>query len=378
MATDRATPLMPVAAGRIQAPPVDRFPKYPVSWYLFCTANEIRRGPVSKNFLGRRLVAYRTSAGQVVVMDARCSHLGADLGQGRVIGEAIQCPFHHWEYGPDGHCRRIPAQADIPAFARQRCYPAVERHGLVFIFNGRQPLFPLPFFPECRPDDLVPAKPFGTELDCPWYLVSANAHDLQHFRAAHDRRLQGNPVADTPHPYARRASGTFTIVGRSLRDRLTRRFAGDAVTLSFVDWCGTLGFTTATFHRTVSYGLVSVVPTESGGTQVAVIVFIRRANNRLARVLFDPIQLAVRRYFIMKFLAEDAALLDGVRYNPGGLIECDRHMAEYFDWLGKVTHGQPRSTADAADGGEFVAGQHDSQFVSAIRCHSPCSEEHKP
>jgi nitrite reductase/ring-hydroxylating ferredoxin subunit len=341
---------MPDEAARIEAPPADRLPKYPVSWYLFGTAGEIRRGPISKSFLGRRLVAYRTVTGKAVVMDARCSHLGADLGKGCVVGEAIQCPFHHWEYDPDGHCRRIPSQAEVPDFARQHSYPVVESHGLLFVFNARKPLFPLPFFPECRPQDLIPAKPFGVELDCPWYMVSANAHDLQHFLATHDRQLQDRPVVDFSHPYACSSSATFAVVGRSWRDRLTRCVAGEAVKLSFVEWCGTLGFTTARFRRTVSYGLVALVPTESGGARVSVIVYARKAKNRLAHALFDRIQLAVRRYLIMRFLAEDAAFMDGVRYNPRGLIECDRHMAEYFEWLSQVTHGQPRSAVDELGG----------------------------
>ena len=188
----------------LQPPARDAFPAFPVSWYLFGNSDEVRRGPVSRALLGRRLVAYRTESGRVVVLDARCSHLGADLGKGRVVGEALQCPFHHWEYGPDGCCTHIPAQADVPVFAQQACYPIVERHGYVFFFNGPKPLFDLPFFPDCRPEDFGSARPFGTVLDCPWYMVPANAFDLQHFRAAHDRQLISEPAIECPAPFARR------------------------------------------------------------------------------------------------------------------------------------------------------------------------------
>ena len=116
-----------------RAPAADRFPAYPVGWYLFGNSGELARGPVTKPFLGRRLVAYRAASGGVVVMDARCSHLGSDLGLGRVVGDSIECPFHAWVYGPDGRCRHIPAVADgvgaeagIPAFACQTVYPAQE------------------------------------------------------------------------------------------------------------------------------------------------------------------------------------------------------------------------------------------------------------
>src|SRR5579859_6438769 len=126
----------------MHAPPAARrFAAYPATWYLFGAARELRRGPVSREMLGRRLVAFRTASGRLCVMDARCAHLGADLGLGDVAGETIRCPFHHWEYGADGQCVHIPGNAEVvPALARQAVYPALERHGYIFFFNAREPL----------------------------------------------------------------------------------------------------------------------------------------------------------------------------------------------------------------------------------------------
>jgi phenylpropionate dioxygenase-like ring-hydroxylating dioxygenase large terminal subunit len=275
-------------------------------------------------------------------MDGKCSHLGTDLGAGTIVGEGIRCPFHDWTYGPDGRCTSIPAQSYIPASARQACYPAEERHGMIFfIFNGSRPLFPLPFFPNCEPEELAPSRPFGTVLDCPWYMAGANAFDLQHFRAAHDRRLDGDPITDRPHPFAFRASGRFKVAGNSLQDRLTRRLAGDAVTLGIVDWCGSLSFASAEFRRTSSYGLVAREPLDGGRVRVDVIVFGRRSRRRWQQWLWDPVHLAVRRQFIKQFLTADAIRLNGVRYNPSGLIDADRDMAEYLAWVARVSHGKP-------------------------------------
>jgi hypothetical protein len=213
---------------------------------------------------------------------------------------------------------------------------------MIFVFNGNRPLFPLPFFPGCVPDELIPSRPFGTVLDCPWYMAGANAFDLQHFRAAHDRRLQGNPIVDRPFPYAFRASGTFSVAGNTLQDRLTRLFAGDVVTLGITDWCGSLSFATAEFRRTSTYGLVAREPLTNGRVRVDVIVFARRSANRLANSIWDPLHLAIRRHFIKKFLTADAIRLNGVRYNPAALIDADRDMAEYFCWLATVADGRPQ------------------------------------
>ncbi len=309
---------------------------YPASWYPFCTSRQLRGKPISKRILGRQLVAFRTASARVAVMDARCVHMGADLGRGRMVGESIQCPFHNWEYGLDGHCVHIPATAAIPHFARQVCYPVKERHGCIFFFNGPKPLFPLPFFFGCEPKDLVQAKPYTAMLDCPWYMVGANAVDLQHFKAAHDRRLKGSPAVDFPATFAHRTSSMFSVSGVSLADRLTRCFAGDEVTIESTDWAGTLMLVRATFGRTRSYGMLASLPLDAQRTLVQVTVFVRRSINRLRQTLFDPINAWLRRLFIKKFLQADVECMAGIRYNPHTLIEIDRHMSQYFQWLGSL------------------------------------------
>jgi phenylpropionate dioxygenase-like ring-hydroxylating dioxygenase large terminal subunit len=321
------------------APSASEFPAFPVSWYLFCNATEISRKPISKPFLGKQLVGYRTSGGQAVVMDGHCSHLGSDLGQGCVRGDNIKCPFHDWEYGPDGQCIRIPAQSEIPVFAKQVTYPTQEQNGLIFVYNGADPAFPLPFFPECDPAELIPATPFGADLDCPWYMAGANAFDLQHFLASHDRKLKGTPTVRRPSRHSFHSSGTFDVTGDSIRDRLTRRIAGDEVTLALTDWCGSLSFATATFAQTKSYGMVAREPLPEGGVRVQVIVFVRRSQSLIRRAFGDSIRLAIRRYFIRKFLAEDAIRLQGVRYNPRTFIDSDGEMVRYFRFLADVSGG---------------------------------------
>ena len=322
------------------APPADCFPVFPKSWYLFCRSSDVGRRPFSKAFLGQNLVAYRTTRGKAVVLDAKCSHLGSDLGAGELVGDNIKCPFHDWEYGSNGRCTRIPAQSNVPEFAQQACFPVEERNGLVFIFNDEVPLFPLPYFANCQPEELRPSRPFGTILDCPWYVSGANAFDLQHFRAAHDRRLVSDPVTDQPSPYSFRALGIFAVEGHSIQDCITRKFAGDQVSLGITDWCGSLSFATAEFARTSTYGLVAREPLADGRVHVQVIVFARHSKSRMARLLYDPLQMEVRRYFIKTFLTADAIRLNGVRYAPERLIQADQDMIEYYQWLAKTCQGQ--------------------------------------
>lgn len=327
-------------------PSPDHFAPHPVSWHYFGALAEMRAGPMAKEVFGQRLVAFRTANGQVSVLDARCCHLGTDLGRGSVVGESIQCPYHHWEFGADGVCTHIPAGGDIPAFARQRRYPAEERHGHLFVFNGREPLFPLPFYDGEEPENLICSGSVEVVLECPWYLIGANAFDLQHFRAAHDRELLCEPEIDCPTAFSRRATARFVVSGHSLQDRFTRLFAGREVTLSITDYCGNFLLATASFRRACSFGLVMTDALGGGRVRVRVMVMKQRSRNPLLRLLYDRLSVEVRKLLIRNFLAADADRLAGVRYNPGRLIPADRHLAEYFQWLAPVSNGRAPATGN--------------------------------
>ncbi len=318
---------------RPQAPPATRFAAYPASWYLFGRASDVGEKPLPKRMLGRDLVAYRPASGRVAVLDARCSHLGANLGYGRVSGELLECPFHNWKYGPDGRCADIPGSAHIPAFARQVSYPVVERHGYLFVFNGAEALFPLPFFIDGDPADYTAGKVFRFTGDCPWYVTTAHGFDLQHFDAVHDRRLLAPPEIDCPSPFARRNRYRAEVLGRTRTDRLLKAVAGSTVNASITTWGGTFVVITADFDRAQSRFLIATQPLENGHTLCEGIVFAKRRGNAAARVLIEPVILALRRFFTHGYLEDETNKLRQTRYNPSSLIEADREMAEYFQWL---------------------------------------------
>jgi nitrite reductase/ring-hydroxylating ferredoxin subunit len=335
-----------------QAPPAEAFPAYPASWYLFGESRELRRGPLSRRILGRQLVAFRTGSGRLAVMDGNCAHLGADLGFGDVVGETIRCPFHHWRYGCDGVCASIPGQAQ-PA-ARLRTYPAVERHGYVFFFNGREPLFPLPFLLDEDPADYAVSEVFRYVADCTWYMNSAHAFDLQHFAAVHDRELLAAPVIDCPAPYARRNSYLAKVVGDTAFDRILKMTAGATVKTTLTIWGGTFAVITADFERVRSGFFMAMEPLEDGRTMCHGIVCARRS-------LLAPLQLRLRRLFTFGYLKEEASRLRATRYNPGSLGPNDQDMIDFFHWVAALPQEGDhedivRSPVPAVPGNCFSAG----------------------
>lgn len=325
-----ATPAAPPAASA--------FPAHPASWYLFCHETDLSNGPLTKRILGRDLVAFRTATGRCAVLDARCSHLGADLGCGEVVGETIQCPFHHWRFGVHGRCEFIPTQPDIPAFARQSGYPVVVRHGYVFFFNGASPLFPLPFFEGENPEDFAAGKMFSYLADASWFMVAGQGFDRQHFESVHDRRLLRPPEVSCPGPFVRRNQYHAEIIGESWRDRVLCLLVGRTVTLTVHNWGGTFYVVKAEFPRACSRFLVSFRPLDDGRTHFDVIVFARRG--------LAEIGLAARRWFTREHLGAEAGQIRNTLYRPARFIAADADLVECFQWLAALPQRMPDMPED--------------------------------
>jgi nitrite reductase/ring-hydroxylating ferredoxin subunit len=321
----------------LRAPAPDQFPTFPASWYLFGPVRELRRGPVSKTLLGRRLVAFRTSSGKLVVLDGRCTHMGADLGNGCVVGEEIQCPYHSWRFTPDGRCSATPYTEPPPRSHLLRSYPVVERGGLLFFFNGERPLFPLPFFPDADPAQFVAARPLRYDADGPWYMVMANSFDVQHFHGVHARELVGEPVIDCPHEWARRIRVTFRVAGNSVADRLLRWFVGEYVQVSMTNWGGPVIVVTADFRRTRSWLTIFTDPVDRDRCYLNILPHVKRGS---LGPLFRALSLLVRRQFTHHFIADEIRTLAGIRYLPEGLAPADRPMIEFFRWLVQLPQHQ--------------------------------------
>jgi phenylpropionate dioxygenase-like ring-hydroxylating dioxygenase large terminal subunit len=122
------------------------------SWFVVCLSTDVKRGEaIGRGFLDGRVAIYRGENGKVQVLSAYCPHLGADVSNGFVVGNNLQCPFHFWEYDAAGRCVKTAIGDKPPPKACLFRFPTVERWGLVWAFNGREPLWDLPDLP--YPDD---------------------------------------------------------------------------------------------------------------------------------------------------------------------------------------------------------------------------------
>jgi len=121
----------------------------PTGWFQIGWSDELRPGDVTPmRYFGQDLVAYRAESGRLVVLNAYCEHLGAHLGHGgSVAGEDIKCPFHGWQWGPEGRNTCIPYQERTNRVRRIGTWSTAERDGIMYIWHdaeGRDPLYEVP------------------------------------------------------------------------------------------------------------------------------------------------------------------------------------------------------------------------------------------
>jgi 3-ketosteroid 9alpha-monooxygenase subunit A len=168
----------------------------PTGWFQVAWSDEIGAGQVRPmKYFGRELIAWRAQSGRLTVMDAYCEHLGAHLGfGGHVDGEALQCPFHGWQWSHEGRNTCIPYQDRPNRGRRIRVFPTVERNESVYIWHdvgGREPYFDVPdvflsFGDGVGPADYYPRQRLhrpGLQLH-PQYVLE-NGVDFAHFKFVH-------------------------------------------------------------------------------------------------------------------------------------------------------------------------------------------------
>ena len=171
----------------------------PTGWFQIGWSTDIQVGDVKPlRYFGHDLVAYRTESGRLVVLNAYCEHLGAHMGHGgTVAGDDIRCPFHGWQWSPEGRNTCIPYQKATNRVRRIGTWSTAERDGIIYLWHdaeGRDPQYDVPsifdLFPSCGTADdyheLGEAGRFQSdELPIHPQYAAENGVDFAHFKYVH-------------------------------------------------------------------------------------------------------------------------------------------------------------------------------------------------
>jgi len=161
-------------------------------WYVAASVPEIGRKPFRRIIMNEPVVMYRTGDGTPVALEDRCPHRRLPLSMGKLVSDdVLQCHYHGLRFDRTGACVRVPGQDIIPATARVKSYPLVERYKWLWIWMGD----PAQADPAKIPDYHWFDDPnWGAVQDylhaqCNWQYINDNLLDLTHLAFVHETTI---------------------------------------------------------------------------------------------------------------------------------------------------------------------------------------------
>jgi 3-ketosteroid 9alpha-monooxygenase subunit A len=167
---------------------------FPNGWFVAAFSDELAPGGVQPiRYFATDMVLFRTEAGDAVILDAHCPHMGAHLGYDSVVKDGcIECPFHAWVFDNNGVCTHIPYQQEIPRKARLRAWHVAERNGMIFVWHHREGAAPSWQIPELVEHGAQGWTTWGhSRMDIKTHPkeIIENVADKQHFPRVHRTHL---------------------------------------------------------------------------------------------------------------------------------------------------------------------------------------------
>lgn len=251
---------------------------YPDAWYALAASRDLAPGEVQAHTLcGEEVVLYRTESGVVHASQAHCPHLGAHLGRGGVVvGENLRCPFHGFEFGKDGSCRKAYGKSTKTGRGRLKQLQVLDRNGWILVWSGQSE-------PGWAPEaldmaDWSPVHVHDWTLTSHPQEISENSVDVGYFTAVHGfSKVQELEAAHTKGPllqatYAMERPNPFHRRLAPIRTTFTARVWG-------------LGYSQVDIH-VKNYDLrtrLFVLPQPIEGNQVRLRVAMSTLDLRLSR-----------------------------------------------------------------------------------------------
>ena len=304
---------------------------YTQSWFPLALSSDVPvGGRVGRDFLGGRVVIFRGEDGVARVMSAYCPHLGADLSVGQVVGNNIQCAFHRWEFDAEGWVARTGVGDKAPNWACLYPFPVLERYGLIWAFNGDEPLFDMIEFEYPDADLLAHAFEIGV-YKCDGWVFAANTPDIQHSRSVHMLQFQG----PEPHETMEWSDYGFRMKLQAIHQQGEK-----------LEWVAGIQGSSIFFQQGLIddwwIGVVSGFSCPRPGEHVVfTTVLVKKGDgtpegDRLAREHLD-----YGVALLDRTAAEDKDVLNTIHYAPGALTRADRSLVRYLDLIRNFPRANP-------------------------------------
>ncbi|RJF69408.1 aromatic ring-hydroxylating dioxygenase subunit alpha [Rhodopseudomonas palustris] len=166
-------------------------------WYVAARSEELGRSLLARRILNEPVLLYRTGAGEAVAIEDRCCHRNVPLSIGKLVNDDVQCGYHGLVFDRAGRCISMPGQEKIPAAARIKSFPLIERWQMVWIWMGDPALADEARLPDFSIIDREGWAAVGARVDVKAnYLYGVdNLLDLSHLSYVHGRTIGTLDVA---------------------------------------------------------------------------------------------------------------------------------------------------------------------------------------
>jgi phenylpropionate dioxygenase-like ring-hydroxylating dioxygenase large terminal subunit len=319
----------------VRMPGTDPRPPFPRGWFQVCLVSDLEPATLlERTWVGEQVVAFRTESGEVGLVSAYCPHLGANLGRGgRVVDEALRCPFHSLRWAVDGTCVGSEYPGDPSYPVRTRAFPTIERFGFVFAWydpHGDEPTFDIP---DLDMDGWTDVTVTTIPIDAHVETVHENGVDTVHFGIVH-----GFPLSDTG--YEERGT-SFHSEFRFATPNFLREGPPEITTFFDTDTYG-LGYAHS-LNTAEDVGLryrvlLLTTPTTMGSIDFTIATTVQRptSGDRIAGVDVDEVADFMHRGAVGG-VRQDIPIWEGLRHvdhprlvKGDGPIPRFRHWAEQF------------------------------------------------
>jgi phenylpropionate dioxygenase-like ring-hydroxylating dioxygenase large terminal subunit len=257
--------------------------------------------------------------------------MGSDLSVGCVVGNDLQCAFHHWQYGPDGRCTVIPTGDRIPRAARVFSYPTVERYEIIWVFLGEEPLYEAPRFPGDMDESTLVFRTFEAAYNVPLqvdpWVFTSNVFDLVHNRVVHGIQIEDPEIEwITPYVCAFQWEMVFKERAQGTWQTDIRVFGTNAV--------GNVGIR----DGRLKLQLVGSAPMGSQGTRT---FFALATDNSPGGQEYLEEQEALHT----RLINEDLPILNTLRLGDDHFVATDRNIVRYL----RFARDYPKTTVTALE-----------------------------
>jgi len=172
------------------------FSAFPAGWYQIGFGSDIAKGKVKTvHYFGEDIVLFRGKSGTLSAMKPHCPHMGAHFGKGgTVVGDCLQCPFHHWRFKADGDVDFVPIAKRIPPNAKAGVYPLKEVGNIIFVYYNTDEQQHIPDLPEeysTLEDSEFRQSYLRKKLSATILNLTENLVDAAHFGAVHPPLTMG-------------------------------------------------------------------------------------------------------------------------------------------------------------------------------------------